>query len=1048
MFAADRPEWDNVAVIHTNTEKPHATMMTYPGAALARAGDPARSPWYRRLNGEWKFYCSPNPASRPADFYRTEFNDSAWKTIPVPSSYQLHGCDIPIYTNIIYPFPQGPDGQPVVPHDVNSVGSYRRTFTLPEGWQNRRTFLHFEGVDSAFYVFVNGQKAGYSEDSRTPAEFDITKYVKPGQNLLAVEVYRYSDGAYLEDQDMWRMSGIYRDVYLWSRADQYVRDFEVRSDLDSGYHDAVLRVKADIVGRGGSLLMSLEDAAGKPASAPLERKLDGGAAEFAVNIANPRKWTAETPNLYRLLLTLKDASGTTVEVIPSNVGFRKVEIKDGKVLVNGRAVIFKGVNRHEHSPDTAKYVPHDLMVRDIKLMKQFNVNAVRTSHYPNDPDWYDLCDRYGLYVMDEANIECHGYGTDPQNRLSNDPDWRPMYLDRVERMVERDKNHASVIFWSMGNESGDGPNPAACYQWVHRRDPSRPYHYEGSTSHGGSDADINSFMYPPPREVVELAAKRPQMPLILCEYSHSMGNTDGGLREYWDIFYSGTNARGAFVWDWVDQGIRQPVPAEKQKTSGLKTFLAYGGWWEDKRGIHNDNNFDMNGLVDADRNPHPGLYAIKYVYRNLHAAPVDLRDGVIKVHNWFDFVNAKDVAEGTWEVKADGRTLAGGRLPELDIAPGAEMEYTLPLPKLTPEPGVEYWLDVSFKLRADTSWAPKGHEIGWEQWALPVSAPAPSQVSTAGFPALDIDEQGDEVQFSGPEFTMTFDKKSAAITSYVFQGTRLIERGPAPDFWRAMTDNDRGALKALNGLDSKGRTPAANAPNTMLLWRDIARAWKIAGVDVKREDARTARITVNADLPKLEAKYAMRYTVYGSGDVVVEASYIPNGKKFPIMPRFGTELVLAPGLENIQWYGRGPVETQQDRNFERVGVYSSTVSKQWVDYSRPQENGNKVDVRWVALTNAKGVGLLASGMPLLSVGAKHFTKQEMEDAGYTFEMPRHGEVFLNLDGKQMGAGGIDSWSPNALPLPPDRLQGDEPHSFRYRLTPVSGDFSAKLRQKF
>ena len=1047
-LAADgRPEWDNVAVLQQNREKPHATMMAYPTAALARTADRARSPWFKLLNGQWKFHCAPNPASRPADFYRAGFSDAAWKTIPVPSSYQLHGCDIPIYTNIIYPFPQRADQPPVVPHDPNSVGSYRTTFTLPDGWSGRQTFLHFAGVDSAFYVWVNGRKAGYSEDSRTPAEFNITKYLRPGENLLAVEVYRFSDGSFLEDQDMWRLSGIYRDVYLWSTAERHVRDFEVQTDLDAAYRDATLKVKAAAANYSsqagaGTLMLELFDPLGQPVFAPQSRQValaaNGEAAvEFVIPVANPQKWSAETPSLYQMLLTLQDAAGRVLEVIPWNVGFRKIEIRDARILINGWPVIFKGVNRHEHSPDTAKYVPRELMVRDVRLMKQFNVNAVRTSHYPNDPDWYDLADRYGLYVIDEANIEAHGYGNDPANRLSNDPAWGAMYLDRVERMVERDKNHASVIIWSTGNESGDGPNPAACYRWTKQRDPSRPFHYEGSTSNGGSNADLNSFMYPPPPRLVELAKLRPQMPLILCEYSHAMGNSSGGLREYWDIFYSGTNARGAFVWDWVDQGIRQPVPEDRQQVSGLKTFLAYGGWWENRRGIRNDNNFCMNGLVDADRNPHPGLHAIKYVYRYLHAAPVDLAAGRIKVRNWFDFTNARDVAVGLWEVKVLDRTIASGALPELDLAPGQEREYTLPLPAtIALAAGEQAFLNLSFVLKRDVPWAPRGHEIAWEQFELtPLVPPAGERVDA---PPLRIDEEGDAIRFSGGGFALVFDKRAGTFRDYTFRGARLIERGPVPDFWRALTDNDRGALKSIDALPPDGRIPVGVPPKSILIWRDAGPSWQITGVELKRVDAGSAQVTVNADLPAVGAKYAIRYTIRGDGDVIVETSYVPVRATTEMMPRFGTELVLAPGLENIRWYGRGPVETYQDRAFERVGVYSSTVSKQWVDYSRPQENGNKVDVRWVALTNDAGVGLQAVGMPLMSVGAAHFPKREIEEADYTFQIPRHAQVFLNLDLRQMGVGGINSWSPDAFPMEPYRLPPDQPYTLRYRLSPVSG----------
>ena len=1050
LLSQERPEWDNVPVYKVNVEGPHATMMTYPSAALAAAGNRARSPWFQSLNGAWKFQCSPRPAVRPVDFYRQDFDDTKWRTIPVPSNYQLHGCDIPIYTNIVYPFPMDPNGPPVVPKDRNSVGSYRSAFTLPETWAGRQTFVHFDGVDSAFYLWVNGEKVGYNEDSRTDAEFNITKYVKPGKNLIAVEVYRYSDGAYLEDQDMFRLSGIYRDVYLWSTAAQHVRDFEVVTDLDPAYRDATLQLRAAVVNYAGgiapgSVSLELLDAAGKPVFAPQSKKLEAKGAEteisFSVGVANPRKWTAETPSLYKLLLTLRDASGATVEVIPTNVGFRKVEIKDSRLWVNGQVILLKGVNRHEHSPDTGHYVSRELMIRDIEIMKRFNVNAVRTSHYPNAPEWYELCDRYGLYVIDEGNIESHGYGNDAKNRLANDPAWGPLHLDRVQRMLERDKNHPSVIIWSLGNESGDGPNMTAVYKWTKQRDPSRPFHYEGSSLAGGGNSDFYSWMYPTPERSRTLAKQRPDQPLLLVEYTHAMGNSNGALKEYWDVLYSGINAAGAFVWDWVDQGYRQPVPAEYRSSSGKKTFLAYGGWWENKAGFFNDNSFCQNGLVSADREPHSGLWAIKYVYRNLHAAAVDLTAGRVRVKNWLDFINARDLAEGRWEVRADGRSIAGGVLAELDIAPHQEKEFSIALPSINPEPGVEYWLNVSFVLKNDTAWAKKGHEISWEQFKLPLAAARP-RMNTAQMPPLVISTEGSRARLSSPDFAVVFDKQFGTLERYFYKGNPLLERGPAPDFWRAMTENDIGAWRVVQP------TLGRDASRNLLIWRAAGSSWSVREVNVERIDERSARVTVRGELTAVGAWYSLAYTVYGSGDLVVEASYQPGRASRAMMPRFGTALIVAPGFENMAWYGRGPVPTYIDRDYERVGVYKSTIEREWNELAKPQENSNKVDVRWVALTNEKGVGLLAVGAPVLSVSAYHYAKNEIDGADYAYKLARRPQVYLNLDFRQMGVGGVDSWSENAFPLPPYRIPSGQPYSYKYRLSPVSGDFAAKAKEAF
>ncbi len=899
---------------------------------------------------------------------------------------------------------------------------------------------------------MNGTKLGYHEDSRTPAEFDLTPYLKAGPNLLAVEVYRFGDGAFLEDQDMWRMSGIYRDVFLWSTPPQHVRDFEVHTDLDDQYRDSKLSIRASVSNAAKSskkvaLSAELFDADGNLVGKSLSKDatLAAGAEselEIVSTVAGPNKWTAETPYLYKLLLTLKDASGRVLEVIPQNVGFRKVEIRGGRFLINGKAVLIKGVNRHEHDEYTAKAVSVESMLRDMRIMKQFNVNAVRTSHYPNDTAWYDLADKLGMFILDEANLECHHYGNDPENRLTNDPAWKDAYLDRQQSMVERDKNHPSVVIWSLGNESGDGPNAAAVYEWTKHRDPSRPFHYEGTTSHGGSSADINSFMYPSPEDVKKLAAARPNMPLILCEYSHAMGNSSGGLKEYWDIFYSRTNAQGAFVWDWVDQGIRLQVPAEYRENTPNAAFYAYGGWWEDKNGIRNDNDFNNNGLVAADRTPHPGLYAIKYVYRNLHVSPVDLKAGKVRVRNWFDFINAKDIATGLWEVKAGGKTIATGKFPELDIVAGTEAVYTLPLPKIEAEPGVEYWLNTSFVLKENTSWAAKGHEIAWDQFALPVTAAAPAFQPAAA--RLTIAERGDDATFTGPEFSLRFNKKAGVIADYRFKGVSLLERGPRPDFWRSPTNNDRGAWKVF-------REPAQKDKSLdITLWKEAGPLWQVKSVRVEKSGDSTARIVVEAELPVVGASYSMKYTIHGSGDVIVEAFYVPGKENLSMMPRFGTELIAAPGLENLTWYGRGPKETMIDRQFERIGVYNSTVDAEWVEYMRPQENGNKTDVRWLALTNAQGVGLLAVGAQPLSAAARHYSKEEIERSAYTFQMVRHPETFLNLDLKQMGAGGIDSWSPNAYPMERYRIPSAVERSYRYRLTPVDSPtaIEAKSVEKF
>jgi beta-galactosidase len=1030
LFAQQKPEWDDPAIIQTGAEKPRSTAMIYPTRALALTFDPARSPWRLSLNGTWKFHWSKNPASRPVNFFETAFNDSAWKTIPVPANWQMHGYDYPIYTNIIYPWPQSPKEPPNVPKDYNPVGSYRRTFLVPPAWQGRQVFLHFDGVDSAFYVWVNGKRVGYSEDSRTPAEFNITPHLKSGANLLAVEVYKYSDGAFLEDQDMWRMSGIFRDAYLLSAGTPHIRDFEVRTELDGAYRDATLLVKTE--SNGGTVTAELLDAAGRSVAK------GEGSGTISIPVANPAKWTAETPYLYTLLLTLRDGKGAVVEVIPQRVGFRKVEIRNARLLVNGKEILIKGVNRHEINPDAGKVMTRALMIQDIELMKRFNVNSVRTSHYPNVPEFYELCDIYGLYVMDEANHETHHYGSYGPNWIATKPEWKEAVVDRTRRMIERDKNHPSIIMWSLGNEAGDGPNVQAAYQFAKQRDPGRPVHYEGTTgAHAKQpNADVNSFMYPSAERMAKEAAARPGMPLILCEYTHAMGNSNGGLDHYWDLFYSGKNMQGAYVWDWVDQGIRQTVPGSKPE----RKFLAYGGWWEDKLGVRNDNNFCMNGLVNADRIPHPGLHAIKYVYRYLHASPAEPSLRRIKIKNWYDFINPKDLIEGSWAVHSSGALTASGTLPPLDIEPRQEKEFALDLPKIEAVAGAEYFLTLRFTLKKAARWAPAGHEVAWDQFPLPIEVARPMMKPPSA--PLTLKQEGATATVSAAGFSATFDQQAGTLTSYTFGAVKLIDRGPRPDFFRAPTDNDIGAHKSIP-LEERKKRRLDLSP-----WKTEGAQWK-PSMTATQPSPESALIVFEGSLPQSGATLKQSYTVYSSGDIIVETSYTPGYPKLAMMPRFGTELLVNKTLANIEWYGRGPAETYQDRQFERIGLYKSTVAKEWVDYSQPQENGNKTGVRWVALTDAKGTGLLAIGQLPLSIAAREYSNDEIDRADYTWKMKPSPSIHLHLDHKQMGVGGIDSWSLNALPLPQYRIPSDEPHSFRYRLSPISGKgWETRTRESF
>ncbi|MBR8538220.1 DUF4981 domain-containing protein [Carboxylicivirga sediminis] len=1023
-FSAKKADWDNVKVLQINREKPHATMMVYGSEQAALSFDKKQSAYHQCLNGQWKFKWSENPSSRPVDFYKSTFNDAEWGTIPVPSNWELEGHGVPIYTNIEYPF----DKENLeAPKEWNPVGSYRRNFTLPINWDGRQVYINFDGVQSAFYVWVNGKKVGYSQGSRTPGEFNITQYLKVGDNQLAVEVYRWSDGSYLEDQDFWRLSGIFRDVYLWSTPSSHIRDFNITATLDESNTNGILKLEGELVSTVANAVVveyQLLDSEGQELlKHSIDVVADKGITTFKADehtLKNITSWNAESPTLYMLLMSLKDKSGNVLEVIPQKVGFRRIEIKDGKLLVNGVQVLFKGVNRHEHSPETGHYVTTEDMMRDIVLMKQNNINAVRTSHYPNAPEWYDLCDEHGLYLIDEGNIETHGFDNNKKNRLSNAPEWREAHLDRVKRMVYRDRNHPSVIIWSFGNESGDGPNVEHVYKWVQKADPTRPFHYEGTSAHGYNTADIFSLMYGTPERCAQIINKHADMPFILCEYTHAMGNSNGNLKEYWDQIYADNNFQGAFVWDWMDQGLKQAVPANYRATAQDDHFYAYGGWWETSRGIYHDETFCMNGLLAADWTPHPGLNAIKYHYRNIHVEAIDIENNTYKITNWFDFTNANDLVSGKWELLENGNVVKSGDINDLDIAPRSSKQFKLELVNFNPKKGHEYHINFKFTSKNASYYAAAGHLLAWDQFELEKNQLATlTKVQSDAKPQMRVN--GRKVYVWGDEFSIVFDKLTGRLEKYYINDEQIIRQGAHPDFWRALTDNDRGGIKGAS----------AKVPK-LYTW-EKANAWLINEF-TEQEVGNTIVITAKGNLPVIDAEYSQTYTVYGNGEVDVACSYTAGEIKLPMMIRQGTELVLAAGYDNVEWFGtEGP--TYNDRNNELVGVYQSTVDKLWVEYSSPQENGYRSNTRWVTMTNASGKGLKITGDEVIGFGAAHYPKAEMHRAEYSFELTKHAEVFLNIDHKQMGIGGTTSWMDNAFPRKEYRLKSED-YSFIYRLSPI------------
>ena len=690
-------DWENPAVFGINKEPYHCSLLPYQDAESAIKGTREASKFHQSLNGKWKFHWVGKPADRPMDFFKPEYDVSSWDEIPVPSNWQLQGYGIPIYTNVAYPFPADP---PHIPHDYNPVGSYRTSFAVPDGWKGRRVFIHFAGVESAFYLWVNGEKVGYSQGSMTPAEFDITDYVIEGENILAVEVYRWSDGSYLEDQDMWRLSGIFRDVFLFSSPQVHLRDFFARCSLDSEYRDAVLKVTAKIRNHSAensagphSLDVVLLDAEGKRVgNKPLaEGRLEGieagaeGVLDLEAEVPNPRKWSSESPYLYTLLLSLKNTAGEVVEVESCSFGFRVVEIKAGQLWVNGVSVLLKGSNRHEHDPYCGRAMPLDRMIQDIELLKRFNFNTVRTSHYPDDPKWYDLCDMYGIYLIDEANLEGHGLGYELDKTLGNKPEWEAAHIDREEAMVERDKNHPSVIIWSMGNESGSGCNFEACARAIRDLDPTRPIHYERMNE----VADIDSTMYPHLDDLIAVAQQNTDKPFIMCEYAHAMGNAVGNLKEYWEAIEKYPRLIGGCIWEWADHGLPLEADVEPDENGERPWFWAYGGDFDD---YPNDGCFCMDGLVFPDRRIPPKMWEVKKVYQYVALEPMDILKGEVRVRNkhFFTNLNSFDVA---WTLSEDGYVIQEGVLEPLDVARARRKRSRFPLSARisNPVPNIGSW---------------------------------------------------------------------------------------------------------------------------------------------------------------------------------------------------------------------------------------------------------------------------------------------------------------------------------------------------------------------
>jgi beta-galactosidase len=1009
-------------VFAINREEARASSVSYATGAEALQFGP--SDRYISLNGKWQFAWSKTPAERPTDFYKPDYDISQWGEINVPGNWEMQGFGMPIYTNIIYPFPANP---PYIPNDDNPVGSYRRWFTVPTDWTDDRVILHFAGATAAMYVWINGQKVGYAQSTKNPAEFDITPYLHDGKNLLACEVYRWSDGSYLEDQDFWRLSGLERDVALYRVPQISVRDFFIHPDLDANYRNGSLNLDVEVNNHTGnsrdlSLSATIYTADGQKFKS-VSRKLTADKVspvnlDFK-NLGKVNLWSCETPYLYTLVIELSDADGKAIEARSARFGFRKVEIKDGRLLVNGQAVEVHGVNLHEHNQLTGHTIDRETMLQNIRLMKRNNINAVRMSHYPQTTLWYDLCDEYGLYLVDEANIEAHGMGSAPWDPMDTGrhpavvPMWKAAILDREYSLVERDKNHPSVIIWSMGNECGNGGNFEAAYEWIKQRDASRPVQFEQAGEQ--SNTDIVCPMYPSIEYMKSYAAdSSKQRPFIMCEYAHAMGNSTGNFQEYFDIIRSSDRMQGGFIWDWIDQGLLT-------KDENGNEYWAYGGDFGATM-YHSDENFCLNGLVQPDQTPHPGLTEVKKVYQDIRFAPSNLTNGEFTIENHFAYRNLKDY-DFRWELLRNGEAIANGQLPTLDVAPGKQKSVKANIKHLLSDTESEYYLAVYAYSRTATAMIPAGYEVAREQWAVNEGNYF-SQPSTNVKLAQSVTEEGNSLKIeSANDVTITFNRQDGMLTGYYVGNRNLLKSGLQPDFWRAPTDNDWGN----------------NAQERLNVWRTAGKNRQLKFFTVERQNAAVV-VTVCYRLTDISSDYTVTYTAQANGNLDLKVDWQAGSNELPELMRFGMQMTLASEFDNLQWYGRGPQENYSDRNTASfMGIWQGKVADQFYPYIRPQETGNKTDVRWASLTNADGFGLKVTGKQPLNITALDVDHSALDPGLNKHQMHnndvRHSAetIYFNIDLAQRGLGGDDSWG--AAPHAPYRLTAPA-YSYAFTLSPV------------
>lgn len=1012
-----REPWQNHQVFAINKLPPHSTLFPFQTPQAALINNKAQSSNFMLLNGLWKFDWQRSPADKPKGFEQISFDDTHWSTIPVPGNWETKGFGYPIYLDERFPFTTT---WPDAPTDYNPIGSYRKAFQLPKSWQNKQIFLHIGAAKSSLDVWLNGKKVGFSQGSKTPAEFDITDYVNKSNNLLALQIRRWSDASYLESQDMLRISGIERDVYLYASPKQHIFDFHAKPTLNENFDHGHLAV--DITLENYATIessqqvefllfdprenMSVVAKSSKSLTLPAKKS-----TEFTLkaSLPQPSLWSAETPNLYTLLINLKNHKGEVLESVRHDIGFRHLEVVNSQLTINGKAITIRGVDRHETDPQHGHVVSKASMERDIQLMKQFNINAVRSSHYPNAPYWYELTDKYGLYVIDEANIESHPLAINSKTQLGNEMSWLPAHLDRTKRMFERDKNHPSIIIWSLGNEAGEGEIFRQTYQWLKSQDTSRLVQYEPA---GEEDyTDVFAPMYPSIERLVKYAKSNPKRPAIMIEYAHAMGNSVGNLKDYWQAIDQYDVLQGGFIWDWVDQSL------EYTNENGVK-YWAYGKDFHPD--LPTDGNFLNNGLMNPNREPHPHAYEVKKVYQPIRFHASDLSTGKIIVENRFDFINLNKYAL-KWIVEADGKLIAEGQqaMPELSAGQQVQVALNFSNKLETAKPSVkEYFLTVSAVVNSEIPLLALGHETAFEQFKLPLFAMNKSNKHITGNKdqkpttplKSTINQQGDIV-FSNSQLLVTFDKQNGWLKQFKTGNTELLKGPLQANFWRAPTDNDLGN----------------NMQSWAAIWQQAAKELALDGITYNKTSS-GYEVQSHYTSKFFAGNYTVHYQLNNNGQITVTSELnISENQKLPNIPRVGMQLTMPANFQRLSWFGRGPHESYADRKTSaRIAIYKQMVREQVHHYSRPQENANKTDVRWMALKDSADNGLLIVGEQPLSTSAWPYTQADIDfiagqdgsasASGLVPVTTKHGAelafkdlVTVNIDHKQMGVGGDTSW---------------------------------------